>query len=182
MIGSKMNRRRAFTLLASVFCLSLAGMAVYGQSIGGAHLRPQHREFVNNFLASPEGGMRDYRVAVEKDCSDKEGLQEARGNVGKSYHPYYALGDFNQDGIQDFAIVFVKKADRASDRFKIVIFEGLASKSFTAKWNSEDMNMGSMGIFYTDDHGLYYGGFQAEDCIRLKPFRGGYAEESCKDQ
>jgi len=126
--------------------------------------------------------MHNYRIAVEKDCSDKEGLQEARGNIGKSYHPYYGVGDFNKDGIEDFAIVFVKKASRASDRFKIVIFEGTASESFTAKWNSEDMNMGCMGIFYTEDHGLYYGAFQAEDCIKLKPFRGGYIEENCNNQ
>lgn len=181
MSNIKTNKARKCALLRPALFMLLSALAVYGQGSMNAHLRAPHREFVNKFLSDPQSGMGAYRVATERDCTNKAGLREVRGNLGKGYHPYYAAGDFDRNGVQDFAVVFVKKAGRAMERFKIVIFEGTPAKTFVAKWNSDDMAMHGMGLFYTEDHGLYYGGFEAEDCIKLKPSRGGYAEEGCND-
>ncbi len=40
---------------------------------------------------------------------NESGLAAIRKEDNKNYQPYYAVGDFNGDGKQDFAVALVKK-------------------------------------------------------------------------
>ena len=64
------------------------------QSDAASHLQPQHREAVEQWLASRKLAL---RVATVADCSNKEGLAITRKERGKGYDPYYAVGGFNGD-------------------------------------------------------------------------------------
>lgn len=66
------------------------------------------------------------RVATDADCQCADDVAEIRkgsGGVWKAnpnYHPYYASGDFNSDGEQDFAVVLIDGAAK----LHLVIFNG----------------------------------------------------------
>jgi hypothetical protein len=56
----------------------------------------------------------DYREArrewTEADVQSE--LQSAREIWGTNWHPYYAVGDFNRDGQEDFAVGLINKRER----------------------------------------------------------------------
>ncbi len=80
--------------------------------------RPQHEELVKQWLASrPE-----LRLATDADYAYKADLAAERiGN--ESYHPYYAVGDFNGDGQEDFAVALVNRRKHTAN-FAIAVFNG----------------------------------------------------------
>ncbi len=86
------------------------------------HLRPRHREVVQQWLARSGRGA-NLRVATEKDCLNESGLAATRREQGKSYQPYYVVGDFNRDRREDFAVAFVNDR-RRQRKFTFVIFNG----------------------------------------------------------
>jgi hypothetical protein len=69
-----------------------------------------------------------YRLANDRDCScdeDIKGMRAGGGGVWKAipdYHPYSVSGDFNGDGVTDFAVVVVNTR-RAHD-FTLLVFNG----------------------------------------------------------
>lgn len=87
-------------------CLILATLCVTGKSslaqiASTANLRAQHRATLESWLQ----GKPRLRLAIEKDCLNVEGLAASRAEYGRDYQPYYAVGDFNRDGQQDFAVI-----------------------------------------------------------------------------
>jgi hypothetical protein len=54
---------------------------------------------------------KEYQLATVEDCNCLEGIGILREGDGKawkpqpSYQPYYAVGDFDGNGVQDFAVV-----------------------------------------------------------------------------
>jgi hypothetical protein len=74
-------------------------------------------------------GHPSYRLATDEDCqcpSDIELVRKGQGGVWKprpNYHPYMAIGDFNGDGIEDFAVVVVDRR-AAIKNFTLLVFNG----------------------------------------------------------
>jgi hypothetical protein len=82
----------------------------------------------------------NYRAATDADCNCPEDIQQMKAGYGGAwkpvpdYHPYVATGDFNGDGVSDFAIVVVNRSESAQN-FTLLVFNGpfgskLASPTF----------------------------------------------------
>jgi hypothetical protein len=60
-----------------------------------------------------------FRIAIDADCKCDEDIQQMRKGYGEAwsavpdYHPYVASGDFNGDGIADFAVIVIGSAKSA---------------------------------------------------------------------
>ena|ERR1022692_14855 len=70
----------------------------------------------------------EYRLANDKDCECDEDIQTMRAGSGgvwkpvPDYHPYVASGDFNGDGVIDFAVVVINR--RKAHDFVLLVFNG----------------------------------------------------------
>ncbi len=70
-----------------------------------------------------------FRLATVADCKCDEDIQQMKhsgGGIWKSvpdYHPYTATGDFNGDGITDFAGVVIDKT-KSLKNFELLVFNG----------------------------------------------------------
>ena len=98
-------------------CLFGAGR-VGAQTEADAHLRPAHRATVRRWLASRP----QWRLAVESDVSDPSFLSAARTDHGPRFQPFYAVGDFNRDGREDFAVVLARRNVRRGRDYAVAIF------------------------------------------------------------
>ncbi|MDQ2975713.1 MAG: FG-GAP repeat protein [Acidobacteriota bacterium] len=135
-------------------------------------------EVVERWLARKPG----LRLATEADCTNKEGLAFIRKEEGRNYHPYYAVGDFNGDGKEDFAVAFVKMR-KSKWPFTVAIFNGpIAGNSVPAFTTDDDLRSG--GIFYKPkakprEGRLIVGVFESDDCVILRPRGKTYLTKDC---
>lgn len=72
---------------------------------GQPNFPPDVKKLVDQFLRE---NSKLYRLALLSDCKCENDLPHLRKNYANS-QPYYAAGDFNGDGIEDYAIVVVEK-------------------------------------------------------------------------
>jgi hypothetical protein len=69
------------------------------------------------------------RAATDADCDCADDIQQMRtGYDGHwtpypDYHPYVATGDFNSDGITDFAVVVIDRS-KSENNFTLLVFNG----------------------------------------------------------
>lgn len=101
-------------------CLSTTALrARAAQGNVPSFINPTHRQIVQNFLKT-----RPYlRVATYADAEHKEALESVSGgDYGENKSPYYAVGDFNHDGREDFAVAFVNT--RQPKQFVVAVFNG----------------------------------------------------------
>ena len=144
------------------------------QSDGASHLSPQHREAVDQWLSSRKLAL---RVATVADCSNKEGLAITRKERGKGYHPYYAVGDFNGDRREDFAIALVNPRKR-KERFAVAIFNGPVGKQSTPAFFEEGWDLSDGGLF-DGGGGVMAGPFESDNCVILRPRGKKYIIKDC---
>jgi hypothetical protein len=73
------------------------------------------------------------RLAEDADCRCDEDLKRERTeSIGEwqakpNYHPYYVTGDFNHDGIADFAVGIIDEG--VPSKFRLAIFDGPFDKN-----------------------------------------------------
>lgn len=79
-----------------------------------------------------------YRVATDPDCECDSDIRERRkgyGGVWKpspNYQPYVAVGDFNSDGLRDFAVAVINDSQNTQRRFMLLVFNsGESAPAFT---------------------------------------------------
>jgi hypothetical protein len=71
----------------------------------------------------------NFRVATEADCGCEGNIQKLKAGDGGNwtpvpdYHPYAATGDFNSDGVRDFAIVVINRS-KSSQNVVLLVFNG----------------------------------------------------------
>jgi hypothetical protein len=71
----------------------------------------------------------EYRVATDEDCECRDDIKQMKAGYGgvwkpaPDYHPYTAIGDFNSDGIEDFAVVLIDHS-KQENNFALLIFNG----------------------------------------------------------
>lgn len=88
------------------------------------YIVPPHRAVLEKWLATTKSS----RVATDEDCSCSDDIARMRRGYGGAwkaspdFHPYYVVGDFNDDGHTDFAVVVI----RGSTNFtrEVAIFNG----------------------------------------------------------
>jgi len=143
-----------------------------------SHVRPQHKEVAEQWLASSVRRAK-LRIASEKDCLNKSGLAATRKDRGRNYHPYYAVGDFNRDGREDFAIAFVNDR-RRQGKFSFAIFNGPFGKSSVPAYIDENVDLSVMGFFYGGrGSDLLLGEFESDYCVIFKPLGRTYKGRPC---
>jgi hypothetical protein len=117
-----MHRQKLKRAIPCVLVLCFVSALAVGArtSQGGlpSFIRAEHREVVQNFLK-----LKSYlRVATFADVKNKDGLATIDNSYSESKSPYYAVGDFNRDGREDFAIALVNT--RKPEGFAVAVFNG----------------------------------------------------------
>ncbi len=119
----------------------------------------------------------EFQIATDQDCNCENELNSYRKGGGvwpenPNYHPYYVVGDFNQDSKDDLAVVFINHHEK--NKRYLAIFNGPLIK-------------GSKPVYLAPEDGaLFYGEprpkpymlivseFNSEG-VALEPKGNGYA-------
>ena len=71
----------------------------------------------------------EYRLATDGDCDCAGDIAQMKTGYGglmkpvQDYHPYVATGDFNSDGVEDFAVVLIDHRKQEKN-FALIVFNG----------------------------------------------------------
>ena len=169
-------RRVSLAAALAVLCLPILSGA---QST--SYLRPGHKTIVDNWLKLRP----DLRLATDADNKNKEGLAGTRRDRGRSYQPYYVVGDFNGDRKEDFAVALVRKK-RSEWPFVLAIFNGPLAAATKPNFTA-DTDLADGGIFFNPQNPpsqfrLAYGTFESDNCVIVRPRRQSYVTRSCMDE
>ena len=166
------------TIITSLLVLCCMDEVVWAQQKDVAsHLRSEHREVIQQWLTSNKLAL---RVATVADNSNKEGLAITRQQRGKGYHPYYAVGDFNGDRKQDFAIALISKRKR-KEPFALAIFNGPVGKNSVPAYFAEGWDLSGGGLF-GDKIGVVVGPFESDNCVILSKRGKSYVIKDCLEE
>lgn len=132
-----------------------------------------------------------YRVATDEDCDcvgDIEQTKKGYGGLWKpvpDYHPYIATGDFNGDGVRDFAVALIDRTIQENN-FALIVFNG-PFKSGTASpaFVKSGLDLKYQGLAYgpprPKPYRLLLGRFESDSGVLLMPhgrtYRMEYGEE-----
>jgi hypothetical protein len=112
---------------------------------------------------------RSYRF-IPETWFDEETLRAARieWGFGKNFKPYYQTGDFNRDGLRDFAVVLLtgKSVNDPKNRLHVVVFNGVKGGGYrvahieheefsTEMFIKADKNRLHVGVMETDSTGCF---------------------------
>jgi len=150
--------------VAAIFALIVGASAQSKTST--AHLEKEHVEALRIWLkANPK-----YRVAQASDCQNQFGLKSMRGDDAK-FHPYYAVYDFDKDGIKDFAVAVIDAKRKPEFQYTLLVFKGDQQRSYKAAKIIDSLDLRQGGIWLnvmeegvTD---LYIGVFETDNCSYL---------------
>ena len=150
-----------------------------------AYLRPVDRVIVVRWLLRHPG----YRLARPADCGDCEAQirelrdgREAPESSIPDFTPYYARGDFNQDGKTDLAVAVIDEAAQDS-RFNVLIFNGpLEAINSRPVFASEGLDLRGGALFFfphrpARDNALMAGPFNSDNTIQFTSQGGTYVPE-----
>src|ERR1039458_2890658 len=166
--GSIMSSSRfAFCVL---ICLALALPAWASHT-----LAPQEQKILTVWLS----GHAQYRAAANKDCDCEEDIQKMKAGSGgvwrpvPDYFPYVATGDFNGDGIRDFAVVVIDRT-KSTHQFTLLVFNGpFGSDAVDPAFVESGLDLQYMGLSYgpprPKPHRLIMGRFESDNTSMLVP-------------
>lgn len=108
-------------------CISLlAACLAFGAPVWSGHtLTAQEQKILESWLNEHSA----YRLATDADCDcpgDIRLMRTGSGGVWKpvpDYHPYIATGDFNGDGVEDFAAIVLDRS-KQDHNFALIVFNG----------------------------------------------------------
>jgi hypothetical protein len=161
-------------------CLLMICLVLSVPVWGGHTLTAQEQKVLENWMAQhPE-----YRVATDEDCDCADDIKKMKAGWGgkwkpvPDYHPYVATGDFNGDGVQDFAVIVIDQSKQEKN-FVIVVFNGpfkteIASPAFF----ESGLDLKYQGMFYgpprPKPYRLLVGRFESDSGGLLVPHARGY--------
>ncbi len=147
------------------------------------NLKPHHKTALNGFLSKN----RDYKFLSE-DKIAADYLKIMRGDFGKSFAPYYRVGDFNNDKAIDFAMILAKKGTpidqgkemskehRYRQKLAIIIFNGQKAGGF-GKAFIKDIGapyVCFLNLTQEKNKKLYFGIYETDETYLLVPKGRGY--------
>ena len=120
-----------------------------------------------------------FRVATDQDCDCAEDIEQMKAGDGgiwrpvPDYHPYLATGDFNGDGIRDFAAVVIDKT-KSTHQFTLLVFNGpFDSKAVFPAFVVPDLDLKYMGLSFgpprPKPYRLIMGRFESDNTSILVP-------------
>jgi hypothetical protein len=146
----------------------------------GHTLTAQEQKVLQDWLAHhPE-----YRIATDEDCDCADDIKEMRAGSGGAwkpvpdYHPYSATGDFNGDGVEDFAVVVIERS-KQENNFALVVFNGpFKSETVSPAFMKSGLDLKYQGLFYgpprPKPYRLLLGRFESDSGLLLIPHGRGY--------
>ena len=126
----------------------------------------------------------DYRVATDADCECADDIKRMRSGSGggwkaaPDYHPYVATGDFNGDGVEDFAVAVVERS-KQENNFALLVFNGpFESEIVSPAFMKSNLELKYQGLFYgpprPKPYRLLVGRFESDTGSLLLPHGRGY--------
>jgi len=156
-------------------CLVLSVPAFSGHA-----LTAQEQKVLQNWLAHhPE-----YRVATDEDCDCADDIKQTKAGWGGAwkpvpdYHPYTATGDFNGDGVEDFAVVLIDRS-KQENNFALIVFNGpFKSETASPAFMKSGLDLKYQGLAYgpprPKPYRLLLGRFESDSGVLLIPHGRGY--------
>jgi len=146
----------------------------------GHTLTAQEQKVLEGWLAQHS----EFRVATDEDCGcadDIKQMKEGSGGAWKTvpdYHPYVATGDFNGDGVEDFAVVMVERS-KQENNFALVVFNGpFKSATGSPAFMKSGLDLKYHRLFYgpprQKPYRLLVGRFETDSGSLLTPHGRGY--------
>jgi hypothetical protein len=116
-----------------------------------------------------------YRPATDEDCHCADDIQQMKTGFGGNwkpvpdYQPYVATGDFNSDGVEDFAVVAIDQS-KSKDSFALLVFNGpFPSKTLSPAFMRSGLDLAGQGLFYgpprPKPYRLVQGPFESEGWV-----------------
>jgi hypothetical protein len=155
---------------------------------GGHTLSSEEQQVLKNWLARHSA----YRQATDEDCDCAGDIQQMRAGYGgaqkpvSDYHPYTATGDFNGDGVQDFAVVLFDRRKQEKN-FTLIVFNGpFKSETLSPAFMESGMDLKYMGLFYgpprPKPYRLLLGPFASDSGGLLVPHGRGYKWDNTEEE
>jgi len=147
---------------------------------GGHTLAAQEQRVLKTWLdRHPE-----YRLATDEDCECADDIKQIRAGYGGAwkpvpdYHPYTATGDFNGDGVEDFAVVLIAPS-KPEKNFALVVFNGpFKSDATSPAFMQSGLELSYSGLSYgpprPKPYRLLLGRFESDSGALLIPHGRGY--------
>ena len=115
------------------------------------YIAANHKLYLKAWLSSHP----NHRLAADSDCLNRDGVERIRKqNYGDlkpipNYHPYYAIGDFNSDGNEDFAVAVIDD-NNPNQKFTILVFNGPydTNSKINPVFVSKPLDLSQAGLFY----------------------------------
>jgi hypothetical protein len=170
-------------ILLVVFLLLPVG--VLGQKSVSA-LLPAHAAALQEYLTqNPE------LEFLSETALDKQMLRDMRKDFGPQMTPYYRKGDFNHDGLQDFALILVKEGppkevEGLSEPYNyeyemnIVVFNGQRRGGYKAVFRKKidaPLPCFLYSTFNEKKKRLYFAIYQTDSHFVMTPAGKGYIAE-----
>ncbi len=126
----------------------------------------------------------EYRIATDDDRDCAGDIEEVKTGYGgkmkpiPDYHPYIATGDFNGDGIRDFAVVLIDHSKQEKN-FALIIFNGpFDAETASPAFSRSGLDLKYSGLFYgpprPKPYRLLLGPFESDSGVLLIPHGRSY--------
>jgi hypothetical protein len=169
-------------LILTLSCIFILSGLCFGQK-AVADLKPLHATALEQFLSKNK----EYQF-LSSNVIDAEYMKFIRESSGKTFEPYYQVGDFNQDKIADFAVILARKGKRKASGatskehkydypLAVVIFNGNKNGTFRKAFveNIEAPLVCFLSIKGTKKKTICFGVFETDSNTRIfKPVGKGY--------
>ncbi|MGI8668689.1 MAG: hypothetical protein ACR2J3_02450 [Aridibacter sp.] len=155
-----------------------------------AHFEPKHKEVMKEWLKKkpflrPATEQIDSYVYQIKDKENFEGnLKSIREYIGEKGTQYYSIGDFNQDGKDDFAVILFDSRSKEDDiKTALAIYNAPFKKGQSPAYFEENLDRVS-NLYITYDKmspkHLYLGVFESDVyCATYYPKGNTYTFKDC---
>jgi hypothetical protein len=120
-----------------------------------------------------------YRAATDADCDCSDDIRQMKAGYGgkwtayPDYHPYVVTGDFNSDGVTDFAVVVIDHS-KPRNNFTVLIFNGpFGSKPVAPAYSESGLDLRRQGMSFgpprPKPYRLVIGPFESDNTWILVP-------------
>jgi len=174
----------------ALFCFLLLPAELLAQK-SVSELPHAHSSALQEFLTKRP----DLKFLSEQEM-DRASLQDMRKNFGARLTPYYRTGDFNRDGILDFAMILVKEGPPSRDlgpdidethrhrhSLTVVIFNGQKRGGYRAAFvkNITGPLVSFLYVTFEKRKQLYFAVYETDEHFIMSPAGNGYVVEYDRD-
>ncbi len=148
----------------------------------------QEHQVLRNWLARHS----EYRQGTDEDCDCADDIKQMKAGYGRlqkpvpDYRPYTATGDFNGDGVEDFAVVLIDRSKQEKN-FALIVFNGpFKSETQSPAFFQSGMDLKYYGLVYgpprPKPYHLLLSQFESDSGALLIPHGRGYKWDDSKEE